>query len=233
MPNAIRDFSINPETSGQILSSMLKHAGTSMTNAALAIGVQYDTLRKCLGGDVQRVSLDIIIKVCKITGHTLQDYFRMYFEAEGTHLFDDVISCNKDHCPHKSEIPSAHPEDSSGHAAHQNCPALDHFAQQLNVVQENTMNRYKAIHGEYTKVLTDSHAHELSLLDKRYETSVSHLKNQIRKLEIKNSILTWVLIAENIALSFVLIIDAMNPNIGWLRSLFGVGGSSPYTFGKT
>lgn len=233
MSNAVRDFAFNPETSGQVLSSMLKRTGTSMTAAAAAIGVQYDTLRKCLGGDVQRVSLDTIIKVCKITGHTVQDYFRMYFEAEGTHLFDDVISCNKDHCPHKPEISSAPPEDSSDRNAHHSCPALEHFAQQLNVVQENTMNRYKAIHGEYTKVLIDSHTLELDLLDKRYQSSVSHLKKQIKRLEIKNSILTWVLIAENIAIAFVLIIDAMNPSIGWLRSLFSVGGSSPFTFGKS
>ena len=232
MSNAIRDFSINPETSGQILSSMLKRAGTSMTNAATAIGVQYDTLRKCLGGDVQRVSLDIIIKVCKITGHTLQDYFRMYFEAEGTHLFDDVISCSKDHCPHKSEIPSAHTEDSSGRTAHHNCPALDHFSQQLNVVQENTLNRYKAIHGEYTKVLTDSHALELDMLDKRYEASVNHLKRQIKRLEIKNTIITCVLVLENILLASVLIYDALNPGIGWFRSFIDRG-VTPITFGKS
>lgn len=184
MPNTVRDFTFNPEISGQVLSSMLKHAGVSMTAAAAAIGVQYDTLRKCLGGDVQRVSLDIIIKVCKITGCTIYDYFDQYFSAAQSDIFADVVS-----------PPSANSAAVQEQSAVSPCQGIEHVKSHIDALQachtEKIVQQYEAIIAELHEQVAQLREGR-QMMHAHYQRTTDHLYEEIKKLEAENALLAAI-----------------------------------------
>lgn len=174
----IKNFYFNPHISGQILSSMLKSRGISIASAEDSTGIMYDTLRKCLKGDVQRVSLDTIVKICKIAGYTMQDYFRQYFEADQTDLFSDVVSA----VPEKS---SASP-----------CQGIEYVKTHIDAMQAQHTAK---IVQQYETIIAELHEQVAQLKEGRqmmhnhYQRTTDHLYDEIKKLEAENAELSAII----------------------------------------
>ena len=178
---SLQNYDINPTISGKVLTYMLDSRDMSLVQAAKETCIPYDTLRKCLRGDVQNVSLDRILKVCYVTEYTIYDYFRLYYEIEQTHIFDKVVylcgssACPKqesakiaDDIPAKSADPSeksADPsEKSSGPSAKSSghlCPNADHVRQHIDELQQGYVDK----------------------LVRQYENMLQQLRDQIQQLK--------------------------------------------------
>lgn len=179
MSTTIKEFYFSPITSSQVLIFMLKSRNFSNVGASNATGIQYDTLRKCLAGEVQRVSIDTIFKVCKVTGYTLMDYFRMYFEIEGSHLYDDVIS------PTQTENSSAVPETSSAFT----CPGAETIKAHIDLMQTTHSGK---VTQQYEIIIAELHEQVAQLKEGRammhahYQRTTDHLYDEIKRLEAEN-----------------------------------------------
>ena len=174
----IKYFYFNPKISGQVLSSMLKSRGISITSAADSTGIMYDTLRKCLSGDVQRVSLDTIFKVCKITGYTMADYLQRYFEADQTDIFSDVLSS----VPDKSSVSP--------------CQGIEYVKSHIDVLQAQHTAK---IVQQYETIIAELHEQVAQLKEGRqlmhthYQRTTDHLYDEIKKLEAENAELSAII----------------------------------------
>ena len=239
----IKNYDMDPTISGKVLTYMLESRGISLTQAEKDTGIPYDTLRKCLRGEVRMVSLDRILKICYITDYTIYDYFKMYFDAEQTAVFDKVVNvCATGVCPKKDFVKSAdHPEKSADHVCH----GVANLREHLDALQHSHFERMSQQYTDQLGQMKEQYSDTISLLNDRYERSVQHLKDEIEKLEEekkdeieklenankelcetldkKNKRMRWligIMIVENIALFIVFLIDYFNRSIGWLRSFY-------------
>ena len=228
----IQNYDMDPTISGKVLTHMLESRGISLTQAEKDTGIPYDTLRKCLRGEVRMVSLDRILKICYITDYTIYDYFKMYFDAEQTAVFDKVVNvCATGVCPKKDFVKSAdHPEKSADHVCH----GVAHLREHLDALQHSHFERMAQQYTDQLGQMKEQHAETVHILNDRYDRSVQHLKNEIVKLESEKTALNatveknnrrirWlsgILIVENILLMGVFSYDFFNRSVGWIRSFY-------------
>lgn len=229
----LETYHLNPVRSGQILRTFIEQSPYSQRQTAELIGISYDTLTNSLAGRSQQLSLEKAFKVCVLTGHSMEEYLRLLiaddpvdfadrivYSSDYAVTFTEPIRENDDISVQTSVQTSVQPQNTESHPSF----AMDYFMEQMALAQERVMDRYKGIHDTYTQQLVTQQQKELQMLDNRYESSVKHLKAQIKRLERKNSVLTIVLVLENIALAGVLLLDALNRDMGWIRSFFHSGG---------
>ena len=180
----IKNFNFDPDISGQILRGMLKTRGISISSAEISTGIPYDTLRKCISGDVQRVSLDTIVKVCKITGYTIYDYFNQYFSAAQTDIFSDVVSSPSDNSAASADKSAVSP-----------CQGIEYVKTHIDALQEKHAEK---IVQQYEAIIAELHEQVSQLREGRtmmhthYQRTTDHLYEEIKKLEAENAELTAI-----------------------------------------
>lgn len=221
----LETFHFDPVKRGRILRSFIDGSDYSYAQVGKVIGATYDSLINYLNGRVQSLPFEKLFKICVITGHNVNEFLQLMLSDEDVDFADRIIWDAEVHAPHASpSAPDASlaekvlPVSAPDAEAARTCPAMHYFVDQINDAQERLMNRYKGIHDTYTQQLVKQQEHELQVLDDRFDKSVKHLKDQIKRLERRNMWLTITLIAENVALFGVLLIDVLNHNVGWLRS---------------
>lgn len=242
----IQNYDMDPTISGKVLTSMLESRGISLTQAEKDTGIPYDTLRKCLRGEVRMVSLDRILKVCYITDYTIYDYFKMYFDAEQSSIFDKVVNvCATAACPkHHSEKTADASAKSSDHL----CPNADYVRQHIDQLQQGYVDKlvkqYESIVSQLRdqiqqlkdsrQIMKDQYEVTIKLLNDRYDRSVKHMNGEIEKLEKekvsmhgtldrmskRSRWLTGILVVENILLTGLFAYDFFNRGVGWFRSFY-------------
>ena len=207
---SLQNYDINPTISGKVLTYMLDSRDMSLVQAAKETCIPYDTLRKCLRGDVQNVSLDRILKLCYVTEYTIYDYFRYYYEIEQTHIFDKVVylcgssACPKqesakiaDDIPAKSADPSEKSADQSAKSSGHLCPNADHVRQHIDALQQGYVEKLVRQYDNMVQQLRDQiqqlkdsrelmksqYEATVKLLNERYDRSVKHMNGEIEKLE--------------------------------------------------
>ena len=174
----IKTFVFDPVISGHVLKGMLKSRGISIASAEISTGILYDTLRKCLSGDVQRVSLDTIIKICKICGYTIYDYFNQYFSAAQTDIFSDVVSAVPDN------------------SAVSPCQGIEYVKTHIDALQAQHTAK---IVQQYETIIAELHEQVAQLNEGRqmmhthYQRTTDHLYDEIKKLEAENAELSAII----------------------------------------
>lgn len=233
MTPSVQNYYIDPKKSGAVLRAFIDQRGLSLSTVATETGIDYDTLRNYLSGKIQKVTIDCLLKILFVTEHTLDDYFRAYAQLDDTILVYQQVFV-PDKSPDTSEKSTAHPVKISDAPlpASGKCHAMEQYIDRLDQSQERMLSRISAQYQDQISQLKESRAimrqqydDELALLEKRHDKSVQHLKDQITKLEKRCTRLMTVLIVENILVGGVLFYDALNRNVGWIRSLFHTGDS--------
>lgn len=214
MTPSVQNYYIDPKKSGAVLRAFVDQLGLSLSTVATETGIDYDTLRNYLSGKIQKVTIDCLLKILFVTEHTLEDYFRAYAKMDDTILmYQQVFVPDKStDTSEKSTAPVPAP--------HEKCAALEQYIDRIERAQEHAL---KAVSKDHIDHIDAIYKKEIEVLEKRHEKSVQHLKDQITKLEKRCTRLMTVLIAENILVGGVLFYDAMNRNVGWIRSLLHTG----------
>jgi hypothetical protein len=181
----IKTFVFDPVISGQVLKGMLKSRGISIASAEISTGILYDTLRKCLSGDVQRVSLDTIVKVCKICGYTIYDYFTQYFSTVQSDAFADVVSAPSDNSAASADKSAVSP-----------CQGIEYVKTHIDALQAQHTAK---IAQQYETIIAELHEQVAQLKEGRqmmhnhYQRTTDHLYDEIKKLEAENAELSAII----------------------------------------
>lgn len=89
---SLAEFHFDTKRSGVILQSFLADKKVSIKAAATLLGYSYDAMNDTLRGNNKENKLEIVTKICVITGHTLSDWCDRMLEGVNDDLADTVRS---------------------------------------------------------------------------------------------------------------------------------------------
>lgn len=174
----LQNYYIDPGKSGSILTFFMNERHMNYSQLHVLTGIQYDTLRKYMSGQNQRVTLDCLLKILAVTEHTLEDYFSALFAVDGVHFYDSVVFHNKsDGSDKPSESPAKLPDTPPTIAE------LEHYTQCLSDAHEREMQRTVELYENQLRQLSDIRRTEMDMLEQRYTASVSHLQQDLQDLK--------------------------------------------------
>lgn len=207
---SLKNYQFNTQRSGEILKRWLVTAGISQSAAARAIGVTDDTLSGCLRGNVKQPTFSYVVKICILTGHTIEEYLRLVIANDPVEFANDIVW--------SSQTPAAsNTSHSASHAHHVNGIVTTDVSKLLD--------RLDGRNREEQKIIVKQHEDTINALTQEHDKTIKQMDSMISRLEKRCARLMTVLIAENILIGGILFYDAMNRNVGWFRSLFHTGDS--------
>lgn len=87
---SLQNYQINTQRSGEILRRWLAEKHISQASAAQRMGITEDTLAGCLRGNVKQPSLTYVLKLCIMTGHTMEEYLRLVLADDPIEFAEDI-----------------------------------------------------------------------------------------------------------------------------------------------
>lgn len=202
---SLKNYQFNTQRSGEILKRWLVTAGISQSAAARAIGVTDDTLSGCLRGNVKQPTFSYVVKICILTGHTIEEYLRLVIADDPVEFANDIVW--------SSQTPAAsNTSHSASHAHHVNGIVTTDVSKLLD--------RLDGRNREEQRIMAKQHEDTITALTKEHDKTIKQMESMISRLEKRCTRLIAVLIAENIAFIGVLLYDISNLNVGWFRGLF-------------
>lgn len=194
-------FQFNAARSGEILKRWLADARLSVAAAAEQIGVTYDTLNNCLRGAVKAPALTVVFKICVLTNHTIDEYLSLMLDGTGIDVGYNA--------PHDAPAPA---------------PTQDHPIDQAAVARY--IEHLDAQTAAQVRFVAEHYDAEITHIEAAHQQTISHMEQDISKLERRCNRLMATLVAENICFAAVLVYDLFSHDAGWfqrshlLRGLF-------------
>lgn len=185
----LQNYQLNTQRSGEILRRWLAEKRISQASAAARIGVTEDTLAGCLRGNVKQPSLTYVLKLCIMTGHTMEEYLHLVLADDPLEFAEDIKW---------TDVPEAVPVPAPVKNA-------DHGVDHASVGK--LLDRIEKTHAAEIERLEAVHAHELK-----------HIEQEAERLERRCNRLTIALIAENIAVVGIIAVSAMHLAADWLQA---------------
>ena len=186
---SLQNYQINTQRSGEILRRWLAEKHISQASAAARIGITEDTLAGCLRGNVKQPSLTYVLKLCIMTGHTMEEYLHLVLADDPIEFAEDIKW---------TDTPEAVPAPAPVKVA-------DHGVDHATVGK--LLDRMEKSHAAEIERLAVQHAHELQ-----------RMEQEAARLERRCNRLTIALIAENIAVVGMLAVSVMHLDADWFQA---------------
>lgn len=219
-------FRFDPEKSGNILKRFTKDAGLSYQKLGDSIGYSYDTINNSLGGKIKELSLERVFKICTITGHSVCEYLREMLKDEEIDFADQihvlreadfvlvpyaettVQDTQKTENSVQNTVNLAVVEQNPMYQA-----AYQAMMQQAAATHQANLDRFRAIHEGYVKMLEDSHKKTLEDQEKAHQEHISTVRKVARQR------LRWIILLSVLLLAFIawFILDLTHPDVGLIR----------------
>lgn len=226
MKKSLITFRFDPEKSGSVLKRFTRDAGLSYQKLADSIGYSYDTINNSLGGKIKDLSLERVFKICTITGHSVCEYLREMLKdedidfAEQIHVLREadytlvpytetlVQDANKTETSVQNTVNLAVVEQNPLYQA-----AYQAMMQQAAATHQANLDRFRAIHEGYVKMLDDSHKKALEDQEKAHQEHIATVRKVARQR------LRWIII---LAIALIAVIswfiwDLSQPEVGLIR----------------
>ena len=155
----IAEFHFDTEKSGVVLSAFLLEAHISRAEAAKRIGLAYDTLVDALKGKNKDSKLELVVKICHITGRTIHEWCEMMLEGVHDELADQVRAV------FATPVPTEHAN-------------LDDIITHYVDAQEHSVEHYKAV----LRACYDELRASKEQMRQHYEAQVAFLQEENRRL---------------------------------------------------
>ncbi len=179
----LSEFHFDTEKSGCILRSFLADAKISNAVAAKLLGYSYDTINDTLRGKNKESKMDIVVKVCAISGHTLKEWCERMLDGVNEEVADmvrvafgipiggmDAAIDNIEVVAVPQPVPVV--ATPGGDEASLSRMDLDVFVARWSEAQERTMDRYKGLHQATYEELRVGR----DLLRQQYENQIEAMK---------------------------------------------------------
>ena len=159
MAKNLAEFHFDTTKSGIILQSFLSDAKISFRSAEKLLGISYDTIVDTLRGRNKDSKMEFVVKVCAITGHTIQDWCERMLESVDADLAQQIRAV---FTPQSAPLP----------------PSVDEVITHCLDVQEHSAEHYQAI----LRACYDELRVSKDEMRKQYEEQIAYLMDENRRL---------------------------------------------------
>lgn len=226
MKKSLITFRFDPEKSGSVLKHFAKDAGISYQKLADSIGYSYDTINNSLGGKIKELSLERVFKICTVTGHSVCEYLREMLKDEDIDFADQIhVLRDADFSlvPYTETIvqdtqkAEASVQNTVNLAVVEQNPmyqaAYQAMMQQAAATHQANLDRFRAIHEGYVKMLEESHKKALDDQEKAHQAHIATVRKVARQR------LRWIILLAVLLLVFVgwFVLDLSHPELGLIR----------------
>ena len=200
----IKNYYLNTKKSGEVLTAFMKLSNKSFNVVRRETDIDYDTLRNHLYGHTQKVSIDVVLKVLSVTGHTIFEYFTALFSADDVHVYDDVVAFPKagevsevqvvevptpvsdilEIPPVAVQVPSTEPA------------VIETVIKQTTESQDKFIDRVSAHYQNEIDMIHKMYGSEIDLLERRYTETFRFLSERVDSLEKQRDHLMQELIVD-------------------------------------
>lgn len=226
MRKTLITFRFDPEKSGRILKNFAKGSGMSYQKLADSIGYSYDTINNSLGGKVKDMPLERVFKICTVTGHSVCEYLLEMLKDEDIDFADQI------HVLREADFVLVPYTDTLAQDTH-NANTPVQTSVNATVVEQTPMyqaayqdmmkhsadnhkanlDRFRAIHEGYVKMLEESHKKALEDQEKAHQEHIATVRNVARQR------LRWIILLAVLLIAFIcwFILDLSQPELGLIR----------------
>lgn len=200
----LKNYFIDTKKSGEVLQAFMRSRNISFNRVHKETDIDSDTLRNHLYGRIQKVTMDCVLKILAVTGHTIFEYFTSLFSVEDVHIYDDVISfpCSNDQNDVQVvEVPTPVPEPVAAAPVSVSVeppePAIiDAVLSHADRNHVQYIDRVSAHYQEQISMIHTMYEKEITMLEQRHSDSLQYMKDRIEALEKQRDRLTIELITE-------------------------------------
>lgn len=226
MKQTLKTFRFDPEKSGQVLNRYVKASGMSCQKVADEVGYSYDIVNNILHGKNKELMLERAFKICVLTGHSVCEYLRDMLKdedidfADKIHVLreaDFVLVPYEETTVQDTQKTEASVQNTVNLAVVEQNPmyqaAYQAMMQQAATTHQANLDRFRAIHEGYVKMLEDSHKKALDDQEKAHQEHIATVRKVARQR------LRWIILLAVLLLVFIawFVWDLSQPDMGLIR----------------
>lgn len=223
----LKTFHFDPTKSGRILNDWAKEAGVSTKALGDDTGYTYDTANNSLHGKIKELSLERVFKFSVRTGHSVCEFIRLMLQDEEIDFRDQIHVLKEADfvlVPYEETIVQTAGKERDLVQPSVQGTAIDHndpvyqavyaaMMQQAANTHQANLDRFRAIHEGYVKMLEDAHKKSIEDQEKAHQEHIDTVRKVARQR------LRWIVILAVILAAIVawFIWDLTHPEIGLIR----------------